>query len=371
MSKKYLFMINTLNVGGAETGLVELVNSMVDNYDCEVDILLTVNTGILKDRLSPKINVIGLIDKNNILKSIINAGIIGLTLIGVPANKYMYKDKYDYIIAYLEGYPSLFVSTLKSENKFSSIRVGLKDHATALDKLPWGKSMQHKMYSKFKKIHTVSEATKKEFVEKYPETSNRTVAITTGFEIDSIRKKGNVENPFEGTSLINIVTVGRIEEQKGYDILFESIYKLSLIRKDFRLHLIGNTNTDYARELKRNSAYNKLIEDEIIVLKGVKSNPYKYMKHSDFILTTSRYEGFPRVVNESLILNKFIIASNIEPNVESLGSEGVLVSLDTNAYVETINDVLSNKPYKGYNISKVVKTKETFTEEMIKFFEEE
>ena len=42
---------------------------------------------------------------------------------------------------------------------------------------------------------------------------------------------------------------------------------------------------------------------------GAKKNPYPYMKACDYLILTSRYEGFPVVYNEAIILDKPIITT--------------------------------------------------------------
>ena len=46
-----------------------------------------------------------------------------------------------------------------------------------------------------------------------------------------------------------------------------------------------------------------------VVFFGSKKNPYPYIKACDYLILTSRYEGFPVVYNESIILEKPIITT--------------------------------------------------------------
>ena len=58
--------------------------------------------------------------------------------------------------------------------------------------------------------------------------------------------------------------------------------------------------------------YNDIVKKEKIdnvEFIGAKKNPYPYMKKSDYLILTSRYEGFPVVYNEAIILEKPIITT--------------------------------------------------------------
>ena len=46
-----------------------------------------------------------------------------------------------------------------------------------------------------------------------------------------------------------------------------------------------------------------------VIFMGAKKNPYPYIKASDYMILTSRYEGFPVVFNEAIVLNKPIITT--------------------------------------------------------------
>lgn len=365
MKNRYLFMTNTMNVGGAETGLVELSNAMVEKgYD--VGILLTIKKGPLLKKIDPRIKVYGLIEKGKVLKSFLNLFLIAMSLLGVPLHARMLNRKYDRFISYLEGFPNVFLSGISSSHKYTSVRVGIKTHTTAIDKLPWGKWLQDNSYKKYKRIHCVSDSTLKEFVQIYPQYEDKTVAITTGFDIDYIIQQGNENFDFDNTK-VNIVSVGRVEEQKGYHISVEAIYQLSKKRDDFIFHIIGNFKTEYAINLMNVPQYKDLIDRGVIVFWGIQKNPYMFMKNADLILNSSLYEGFPRVMNESLVLNKFIVASNILPNIEVLKSSSYLVDLDPEKYCEILDRIIEKREYL-YKIPDLnVKSKDKFVGEFIEW----
>lgn len=328
-------MINTMNVGGAETGLVELMNSMVSDGE-DVDLLLTYRTGPLLKKLNSKINVYSLVDKKKPISSIKGLFAFGVTLLNFKFGyNLIVKKEYDYEIAYLEGFPSLFISNGKSLRKIASVRVQQLTHSTILDKIPWGYNMQQNAYERFNSVHCVSDAVREEFNQLYPMSNTKSFTLTTGFDYENIIEKSKDINPFVNESKKQITLIGRMEQQKGYDKLFEAVTMInpSFFNK-YQINIVGNNNTDFANQLFRK--YDSVIKEGYINIWGQQDNPYKFMKNSDFILSCSNYEGFPRVINESLVLNKNVIATDIPSNREALefGKFGKL-------YPNTANDLLN------------------------------
>ena len=68
-----------------------------------------------------------------------------------------------------------------------------------------------------------------------------------------------------------------------------------------------------------------------VVFIGAKKNPYPYMKRADYLILTSRYEGFPVVYNEAIILEKPIITTmDVSDDYVSIPNRfGYVVNEDT------------------------------------------
>ena len=49
---------------------------------------------------------------------------------------------------------------------------------------------------------------------------------------------------------------------------------------------------------------------KFVKIVGYKENPYPYIKASNLFILSSRYEGLPNVLLESIALKKFVISSN-------------------------------------------------------------
>lgn len=371
--KDYLFMINDLNIGGAEVGMVDVVNEL-SKQGKKVDIVLLRKRGPLLERLAKNINVYEILNKDysKIKQKIYHI----LYILGGPFTKYVYKntikDEYTNEIAYLEGYPSVFIASSSNYNstKIASIRVGLKNHKLKASKYPWGEYLVKKSYKKMDSIYTVSDLTTKEFIEKYPMYKDKTHTIYTYFNIEDIKSKSNEKCEYKfDKKQVNFLAVGRFNEQKSYDRLIEAFEKVSKKHANVLLHFLGNNNTKEAEKII-NLIKDKKLEDKIII-HGVKSNPYPYIKECDALVSSSLYEGFPRVINEAISLGKLCIGTDVTGTKEALhnGKLGILVDDSIDGLIKGMNKYIENKNiYMNYKeeIEKFDGNKEHYFKELEK-----
>ncbi len=100
-----------------------------------------------------------------------------------------------------------------------------------------------------------------------------------------------------------IVYVGRLERrQKRYDRLFYA-YKTSGVSQ--RLLVVGDGEIDEAKALAASLG----ISDRVIFL-GKQANPYPYMYHARLLVLASDYEGFGRVIAESLVCGTPVVSTD-------------------------------------------------------------
>lgn len=345
-TKDYLFAINDLNIGGAEVGMVDVVNELV-NKGNKVDIVLLRKRGPLLDKLDKNVNVYEIL--NSSYSEIKEKIYYIMYMLGGPFIKYVYKktikNKYKNEIAYLEGYPAVFVAASNNpdSNKIASIRVGLKNHKLKASKLPWGEYEVKKAYKKMDSIYTVSNLTTEEFLEKYPFCKNKTRTIYTYFNVEEIKKKSKEKYNYKyDRNKINFLAVGRFNEQKSYDRLIEAFYQVQKKNKNVLLHFLGNYNTIEGEKII-SLIKEKEIEDKVII-HGIIENPYPYIKDCDCLISSSLYEGFPRVINEAISLDKICIGTNVTGTKEALqdGKLGLLVENSIEGLIEGMNKFINN-----------------------------
>ena len=344
--KDYLFAINDLNVGGAEVGMVDVVNELISQGK-SVDIVLLRKEGPLLERVNNQVHIYEILNKNYspLKRKLYHV----LYMLGGNFAKYVYKKTipctYKNEIAYLEGYPAVFIAASSNPNsiKIASIRVGLKNHKLKAAKLPWGELRVKQAYKKMDNIYTVSDLTTEEFLEKYPFCKSKTTTIYTYFNIEDIKEKSSQNCKYKfPKDKVNFLTVGRFSTQKSYDRLIEAFSVISKKYNNVLLHFLGNDNTEEGEKIKE-LIKEKRLENKIII-HGVDSNPYPYIKSCDVLISSSLYEGFPRVINEALALEKLCIGTNVTGTNEALhnGKLGILVDNSVSGLIEGIEKYLTN-----------------------------
>ena len=125
MKKRILFLINTLNGGGAEKVLVDTVNNInPDKFD--VTLCTLSDRGIYQNSLKEHVNYKSIdgIFKNKIIKKFFRLFIFRLL-----SDKYIYrlfiKDNYDVEIAFLEGKPTKILSYSNNSNKIAWVHLDM------------------------------------------------------------------------------------------------------------------------------------------------------------------------------------------------------------------------------------------------------
>lgn len=124
--------------------------------------------------------------------------------------------------------------------------------------------------------------------------------IQNYIDVQDIRNKMHDEP--EGLSIdgncLNLVALGRLCHQKGYDIMLDTFSKVCEERDDVRLYIIGDGEE---RQALNKQAEESGIGDKVFFL-GSRSNPYCYMSRMDAFVSTSRYEGQPLNIMEAMVL---------------------------------------------------------------------
>ena len=143
-----------------------------------------------------------------------------------------------------------------------------------------------------------------------------------------------------------LISVGRLEWQKGFDYLINAIKKVKCAFPNVLLTIYGKGSKEV--ELKNLIIKNELKDN--IKLMGFSSNPYFDLSKSDLFISSSRYEGFSNSIIESISLGVPVVATDCPSGVREIIVEGRNGWLSTFKNVdieetlsETIIKALKNK----------------------------
>ena len=144
------------------------------------------------------------------------------------------------------------------------------------------------------------------------------LVINNPIDFDKIEKRMN-ETPeisVLANNKKNIIAVGSLESVKGYDLLIKAFAKIE--RKDINLSIIGEGSL--TNELQ-NLIYELKLENRVMLL-GFQENPYLYMAEAELTVLTSKFEGFPNTVLESMACGTPVVAFNCPGGIEEIVIEG-------------------------------------------------
>lgn len=367
MEKKtrVLFLIHTLQVGGAEKVLVDLANNL-DKTKFDITVMTVVDSGAFKKKLNPdvKYKTIIKLPRNSKRGDAASGNLLAgrSRLKGVAAKIYqmmwrhknlkrVYKkyitEEYDVEVAFLEGIAAKIIanSDNKHSKKIAWIHIDLlKERKTEAF---FKDSREEKaIYDKFDKIVAVSNTVRDSFIEKFDFDENKVVVEYNPIDSEEIKKKADEERVMK--EKFTVCTVGRLSKQKGYMRLLEAVNSLNTDGVDFNLWIIGvgpeeRVMRDYIRE--------KNLEN--VKLLGYKSNPYPYIKGSDLYVCSSITEGFSTTVSEAVILGTPVIATDCSGMREILGDSeyGIVCENSEEGILGAMRDIILDKTmynkYKG------------------------
>lgn len=239
--------------------------------------------------------------------------------------KFILKNKkYDVEIAAIHGmYKEILSSPQKDSKKIVWVQndiFNLKEYTPEVIR----------QFFKFDRILVISNKLKEE-MQKLARNEKEKQAVVKIFNpIDSqdTLRKAEVEindYPFS-KDLPTFVTIGTVYPQKGYDRLLDVHKKLMDEGLKHQIIIIGD-GFDFDNIQAK---LNQLGLQETVKMLGFRSNPYPYLKKSDFYIMSSRHEGFPTIIAEALILNKPVVSTDVS-GIKDLLQDGKLGLITPNS----------------------------------------
>lgn len=205
----------------------------------------------------------------------------------------------------------------------------------------------------------VSQRLINEFSEACPEFANMTELALNIVPTDKILEKGNEGLPAEYTDIpegtLKILSVGRLEEQKGYDIAIKVCERLLKNGYKFKWLVLGEGSERHTLET---SAKKAGIRNSLCFL-GVRMNPYPYFKDCDIYVQTSRHEGYVTTVTEAKIFNRPIVCTDVSGAREQIedGINGDIANIDENDIYERIKRLIDEPERRESYSNRLVEMK--------------
>lgn len=130
------------------------------------------------------------------------------------------------------------------------------------------------------------------------------VVLPNPVDVDAVAAEATPVVELPGT--INLVSVGRLASQKGYDLLLRALSALSHDLPGLHLTIVGDG--PQRAELEVLAA--DLGVAGAVSFAGFREDPYCFVAAADLVVSSSRYEGFANTTLEALALGRPVVGTD-------------------------------------------------------------
>lgn len=353
--RKILFIMSQFNIGGVEKSLLQLL-SEIDHERYEVSLLLTGGNGVWESKLiglcpirylSVNVreyffNLVRQLRFAECLKSMYAYLRLRLARDSIAgdywaANIYpMTDDYYDCVICF-DSQDITAISTAAKTN--ATIRIMW--HHGSLQGMPVSfVRCARKLVDKFTHIVSVSRTLSEEIIGHFPSVQHKTHIIYNLIDKENILRLANEPCSFD-LHKVNIVTVGRLFDEKGQDLIPQTLRRLLDEGYNVCWYVVGDG------PLRKNieAAIKELKLGEHLILTGAQANPYPFINNCSIYVQPSRSEGWGLTVQEAKLLKKPIVTTPLDVMREQInhGVNGVVADdITSEAIGEAIKRLADN-----------------------------
>ena len=346
MKKKIIFFMPSFEGGGVEKNVMMVANNFALR-NIEVSLITASNN--IKNKFDKKIRLI--------------------------SPKYNFWDNCSRLIKYLLCIWLLFIEAYKNKNfyvfcfqgnilctifcKLLNIKIIIRPNSSPAG---WsGNNLKKFLFSKTlrlaNKIIVNSLEFKKELKAKFNLESQCIYNPLNKKEILKLSKK-NIEIKFFNRNSINIISLGRLVEQKDHMTLLKAI---NFLKKKINIRLLIIGDGDQKKNLIKYIENNGM--NNIVKIKNRVNNPFPYILKSKIMILSSRFEGLPNVLLEAIALKKFVISSNCPTGPKEIldnGKGGMLFKVGNHIelskkiliYKKKVRSSMKMKKYAFQRLSK-------------------
>ena len=373
MKARIFIAMHYMEIGGAETALIGLLNAL-DPARVDVDLFLYDHRGEMMQFIPEWVNLLPQIPKYSVLErpivELVKRGFWGIAVARLWAKRLSQKaykrsgstlenngglDKmskcttpllpkinpsmtYDLAISFLTPH-RIVAEKVKAKKKIAWIHTDYtRVWVDVEDEL--------KVWQKYDYVASISGDVTNTFLQVFPSLAPKIVEIENILSPTFVRKRAELQNVdkeirHEGT--ITLLSVGRFSDAKNYDNVPDICKRLiNETKLNIKWYIIGYGGDE---ALIRKKIKEAGMEEHVILL-GKRSNPYPYIKACDIYVQPSRYEGKSVTVREAQMLCKPVVVTNYPtaPSQIRSGIDGVIVPMDNEGCAHGLAEVICDKP---------------------------
>ena len=365
MKRRILFIIDSLNCGGAEKSLISLL-PLLDYDRLDVSLLIFRRGGVFEKYIPSQVRVIG--------HDLYGNGFMdGIRRISHQV-KFSYqlrygkkrhgaethwramsraikplKGKYDAAVAYQQGMPTFFLATnIEADKKIAWINADVFEAGYQMDYCK-------RFYDQMDAIVAVSQKLLEKLSTQTPWMKDRLHCIYDIINPDVIRHLAQemVHDMIPAGGEISIVTVGRLTRPKNHLMAAEAARILKEKGQNFKWYFVGEGEMRQQIEER----ISELELQDNVVLLGMKENPYPYMAKADIYVQTSTFEGFGMTIAEAKILHRPVVSTNFDVVYDQITDRenGLIADMTPERVASKILELIQNKELRSHIVSNLEK----------------
>lgn len=366
---KILFVLEQLNIGGPQKSLLGLLEN-IDYENNAVDVLLLQNEGKLVEFLDKRVNLLKAPDMvdaftfpvkrvKKTLFTFFHDGGIKLFLSGfslllrhaltkncmnVQRQKFWKKNKrylpvlekeYDIAFGYSPVMSTYYVvDCVKAHHKCHWVRCDYRI-------LDMDKQIEAEYFRKTSGIIAVSKMCRDIFTEEFPFTKKNATFFYNFIPLSFYNGLPDVNFvPRKSTDEVRLITIARIDMQKGLDIVLNACMALNS-EIPYTWYIAGDGPS---RKYYESKAKEMGISDRLIFL-GFQLNVLSCLKQSDIFVLPSRTEGKSNAVDEAKYCGMPIVVTNYSTATEQItdGETGLICEMNGTAVASSVLRIVNNK----------------------------
>lgn len=374
MKPHILINMHYLEIGGAETALIGLLNAL-DPKRVDVDLFLHDHRGEMMQFIPEWVNVLPAIKEYTMLerpiKELVKRGhwlIAAARLWAKYVSKKAYKKSHSClpnasVFHYMAKYTTPLLPRINPNVTYDLAISFLTPHQITLQKIRARKRIawihtdytkiwvdaneELPVWSKYDYIASISPDVTKTFLQTFPTlaNTNKIVEIENILSPAFVRRRADIKN-VEGEMSkyggeVKLLSIGRFSEAKNYDNVPDICQRMVKEGVDVKWFIIGFGGDE---QLIRRKIEEAGMQEHVIIL-GKRSNPYPYIKACDIYVQPSRYEGKSVTVREAQMLCKPVVVTDYPTASSQIknGIDGVIVPMDNEGCACGLAEVIMDK----------------------------
>ncbi|HEX3095323.1 MAG TPA: glycosyltransferase family 4 protein [Candidatus Angelobacter sp.] len=178
-------------------------------------------------------------------------------------------------------------------------------------------------------------------------------------------KEGTARLPLKDPEGRTIVAMGRLVDQKGFDLLLDAFGQLSARYPDWSLVVLGEGPLRGELQARASALH---LEHQV-QFAGEVPDPFPVLRAADLFVLSSRFEGFPNALCEAMACGVAVVSFNCPSGPAEIvrhGVDGILVPpADVSALVAALDSLMKDQHERDRLASRAPEVVERFSRDKV------